>query len=78
MRVTVVGIGAIGRAWTISFLRAGHEVRVWDSMPGAVDDARKLIEIILPDLAKNDLLNGRDPAEFMANMKSFALARRGP
>jgi len=71
MRVTVVGIGAIGRAWSISFLRAGHEVRVWDKAPGVVDDARKLIEIILPDLVKNDLLNGRDPADVVGNMKPF-------
>lgn len=72
MRVTVVGIGAIGRAWTISFLRAGHEVRVWNRTAGAVDDARRLIEAVLPDLARNDLLDGRDPEELMERMSASA------
>jgi L-gulonate 3-dehydrogenase len=70
MQIAVVGIGAIGRAWTIVFLRAGHKVCVWDKASGSTDKARKLIEDVLPDLAKNDLLNGRDPADVMQNMHS--------
>ena len=72
VRVTIVGIGAIGRAWTISFLRAGCEVRIWDQFEGAVADAQKIIPTILPDLARNNLLNGRDPADVMRNMRSFS------
>jgi L-gulonate 3-dehydrogenase len=72
MRVVIIGIGAIGRAWTISFLRAGHEVRVWNKTPEKIDDARKLIEAILPDLAANDLLNGRDPAAMMRSLTACA------
>ncbi len=71
MRVTIVGIGAIGRAWTISFLRAGHEVRVWNKTPGKIDEARRLIEAVLPDLARHDLLNGHEPAALLANMSGF-------
>ena len=70
MRIAVIGIGAIGRAWTISFLRAGFEVAVWNRTPEAIDAARKLIADILPDLARNDLLNGREPAELMHNMRA--------
>lgn len=72
MRIAVIGIGAIGRAWTISFLRAGCEVTVWNRTPEAVDAARRLIETILPDLARNDLLDGREPGELMRNMRSAA------
>ncbi len=72
MRVAVVGIGAVGRAWTISFLRAGHEVRVWNRTAGAVEGARGLIEAVLPDLARNDLLDGRDPADMLRNMTPCA------
>ena len=72
MQVAVVGVGAIGRAWTISFLRAGHEVRVWDKIPGVVAEARELIEGVLPDLAKSDLLNNQDPATIMANLASVS------
>jgi 3-hydroxyacyl-CoA dehydrogenase len=72
VRVTIVGIGAIGRAWTISFLRAGCEVRIWDQIESAAHDAQKIIQAILPDLARNNLLNGRDPADLMRNMRSFS------
>lgn len=72
MRVAIIGIGAIGRAWTISFLRAGHDVRIWNKSPERIDEARKLIEAVLPDLAKHDLLDGRDPADMMRNMTRCA------
>ena len=30
LQVAVVGVGLIGRAWTITFARAGRHVRLWD------------------------------------------------
>jgi L-gulonate 3-dehydrogenase len=36
-KVAIVGAGFIGRAWAISFARAGHSVALWDgdeSAPG--------------------------------------------
>lgn len=33
--VAIVGSGFIGRAWAISFARAGHAVRMWDQSPAA-------------------------------------------
>ncbi|MDZ5697457.1 3-hydroxyacyl-CoA dehydrogenase [Chelativorans sp. M5D2P16] len=67
MKIAVVGIGAIGRAWAISFMRAGFEVKVWNNTPGRMDAARELIEQILPDLHEADLLNGLTPTEAMRN-----------
>ena len=30
-KVTIIGSGFIGRAWAITFARAGHQVVLWDS-----------------------------------------------
>ena len=57
-RVAVIGSGFIGRAWTISFARAGCEVALWDQDREAPGKALAYIERLLPDLEANDLLNG--------------------
>jgi L-gulonate 3-dehydrogenase len=57
-RVTVVGTGFVGRAWAISFARAGCEVALWDRDKEAPSKALAYIERLLPDLEANDLLNG--------------------
>src|ERR1700730_11308366 len=57
-RVTVVGTGFVGRAWAISFARAGCEVALWDRDKEAPSKALSYIERLLPDLEANDLLNG--------------------
>jgi L-gulonate 3-dehydrogenase len=57
-RVTVVGTGFVGRAWAISFARAGCEVALWDRDKEAPSKALAYIGRLLPDLEANDLLNG--------------------
>ena len=69
MKIAIVGIGAIGRAWTISFMRAGHDVAVWNQTPARVEEARELILQILPDLQAANLLGGRTPDEVMENFQ---------
>jgi 3-hydroxyacyl-CoA dehydrogenase len=69
MKIAIVGVGAIGRAWTVSFLRAGHEVRAWDSSSACMDEARGVINRILVDLQQNDLLDGQRPADLVANLR---------
>jgi L-gulonate 3-dehydrogenase len=61
-KVAVVGAGLIGRAWAISFARAGHEVALTDAESGAVDQALAFIDAALVELARHDLLNGAAPA----------------
>lgn len=56
-RVGIVGTGFIGRAWAISFARAGHSVTLWDARPEAPAAALAYIEALLPDLAANGLLD---------------------
>lgn len=58
-RVAIVGAGLIGRAWAITFARAGHEVRLWDPAPDAAAAALAYVRSVGEDLARNDLLNGR-------------------
>ena len=57
-KIAIVGSGFIGRAWAISFARAGYAIALWDETPGAVDKALAYIDMLLPDLAANQLLRG--------------------
>lgn len=68
MKIAIIGSGFIGRAWAISFARAGHEIRLWDSDPGAPARARAYIAGVLPDLAANDLLDGVAPEAVLARI----------
>lgn len=68
MKTAIIGSGFIGRAWAISFARAGHEVRLWDVDPLALPKALEFIADILPDLQANDLLNGEAPEAVMARL----------
>jgi L-gulonate 3-dehydrogenase len=62
MKIAVVGAGLIGRAWAISFARAGHEVALWDPDPNASAAAREAIAVRLPELAENGLLDEPEAA----------------
>ncbi len=68
----VIGSGFIGRAWAISFARAGSSVRLWDQADGAADKALNYIAGVLEDLAQNDLLNGATPATVLARITPAA------
>jgi 3-hydroxyacyl-CoA dehydrogenase len=61
MKVAIVGSGFIGRAWAISFARAGRDVALWDREPSATAQARDYIAGILSDLERNGLLGGQAP-----------------
>ena len=56
-RVAIIGTGFIGRAWAISYARAGHEVTLWDGRQDAPADALAYIDALLPDLAAHFLLD---------------------
>jgi len=69
-KVAIIGSGFVGRAWAISFARAGHDVALWDADPAAPAAAIGFIDAILPDLAANDLLDGHAPAEVRARLRA--------
>ena len=71
-KIAIVGCGFIGRAWAISFARAGYVVAMWDEQPGAVEKAIHYIEALLPDLAGEDLLRGADAAAVRDRMRAAA------
>ena len=69
-KIAIVGSGFIGRAWAISFARAGHAVALWDAQAGAVDSALTYIDMLLPDLAGENLLRGASVAEIRGRMRA--------
>ncbi len=71
-KFAIVGAGFIGRAWAISFARAGHEVELWDQDGEAPDKALAYIDSLLPELAKLDLLNGNSAEQVRKRMCGVA------
>jgi L-gulonate 3-dehydrogenase len=69
-RVAVVGSGFIGRAWAITFARAGHDVALWDQDPEAPHRAIDFIASVAPDLAANNLLGGATPEALLARLRA--------
>ena len=67
-KVAIVGSGFIGRAWAITFARAGNQVALWDEVKDAPGRAVDFVRDALPDLAANDLLNGRTPEAVLAEI----------
>ena len=47
-KVAIVGSGFIGRAWAISFARAGHDIALWDADPAAPAAALAFVDAVLP------------------------------
>lgn len=68
MRTAIIGAGLVGRAWAISFARAGHEVRLWDRDPAALSAALAFADGVLPALAAQGLLRGSEPSAVRALM----------
>jgi L-gulonate 3-dehydrogenase len=71
-RVAVIGSGFVGRAWAISFARAGCDVALWDQDKAAPGKALAYVERILPDLEAYDLLNGNAASEVAARIRVSA------
>ena len=71
-KVAIIGSGFVGRAWAISFARAGHDIALWDSDPAAPARAISFIDSVLPDLAAHELLAGRSPEDVRARLSGVA------
>jgi L-gulonate 3-dehydrogenase len=68
-KVAVIGSGFVGRAWAISFARAGNAVALWDQDKDAPSKALAYIEKLLPELEANDLLNGSSASEVATRIR---------
>ncbi len=75
-RVAMIGTGFIGRAWAITFARAGHEVALWDQAEDAPARAIEFITSVLPDLATNGLLGNATPPALLARSPTPITCRR--
>jgi 3-hydroxyacyl-CoA dehydrogenase len=71
-KIAIIGSGFIGRAWAISFARAGHDIVLWDADARAPAAALAYIDTVLPDLAANDLLGGQEPARIRGRMSGVS------
>jgi len=69
-KVAIVGSGFIGRAWAISYARAGHRVVLWDQDGEAPAKALDYIDGVLGTLEQNGLLDGNSPSEVRARMSA--------
>jgi len=70
VKVAIIGSGFIGRAWAISYARAGHDITLWDIEADAPTKAVAYIEGVLGDLAENDMLNGQSPGDILARLST--------
>ncbi len=59
-KIAIVGSGVIGRGWIILFAKAGYDVHVFDTMPGAVSAALERVHASLHDLEQLDYVNDAD------------------
>ena len=78
--IAIVGAGLVGRAWAIAFARGGHEVRIYDEVRGAAEEASQFAASALSALAEEDLLDGQTTAEVSRRLKvvdSLAAALAG-
>lgn len=69
-RVAIIGSGFIGRAWAISYARAGNDVVLWDQEAGAPARALDYIDGVLGALDELDLLKGNSPADVRGRMSA--------
>jgi len=70
--IALVGTGLVGRAWSISFARAGHQVRLFDEGAGLAEKARAFAAEMLPLLAAEDLLDGQRADDVAARIRIAA------
>ena len=56
--VAIIGGGSIGTGWAIAFAVGGHDVRVFDSDPERLVDARQEVLDRLDGLEEFGLLSG--------------------
>jgi 3-hydroxyacyl-CoA dehydrogenase len=71
-KVSLVGCGLVGSAWSLVFARAGFDVTIFDQVASSVQSALDFVKTFAPALAAQDLLNGQDPATVLARLKPAA------
>jgi len=70
--IAIVGAGLVGRAWAISFARAGHQVRLYDETSRAAGTAKDFAAEALPMLEAEGLLDEKKAADVLAHISVVA------
>src|SRR5262245_13426050 len=60
-KMALVGGGLTGQAWAVVFVRAGHEVVMYDASPMVIDGAEAAIAGRLDELARFGLIEEVEP-----------------
>ena len=68
-KIAVVGSGLIGRAWAISFARAGYEISLYDRVAGAAEKAITFAREMAAPLESEGLLEGQSADDLAARIK---------
>jgi L-gulonate 3-dehydrogenase len=71
-KIAIIGSGLIGRAWAISFARAGHEIRLYDQVAGAAEKAIAFARDMAAPLEAEGLLDGQSADQLVARIKPAA------
>ncbi len=74
-KIAVIGSGLIGRAWAISFARAGNDVSLYDQGAGAAEKAVAFAREMAAPLEAEDLLDGQSADEVVARIRPAASLR---
>jgi 3-hydroxyacyl-CoA dehydrogenase len=68
-KTAIIGCGLIGRAWALSFARAGHSVALWDEDGSQSAGALSFLAEIASELERYDLLNSQSPGTVIARLQ---------
>jgi 3-hydroxyacyl-CoA dehydrogenase len=71
-KIAIIGSGLIGRAWAISFARAGHEIRLYDQVAGAAEKAIAFARDMAAPLEAEGLLEGQSADQLVARIRPAA------
>lgn len=71
-KIAVIGSGLIGRAWAISFARAGNDVSLYDQGAGAAEKAVAFAREMAAPLEAEGLLDGQSADEVVARIRPAA------
>lgn len=74
-KIAVIGSGLIGRAWAISFARAGNDVSLYDQGAGAAEKAVAFACEMAAPLEAEGLLDGQSADEVVARIRPAASLR---
>src|SRR5256885_3617288 len=68
--IAIVGSGLVGRAWAITFARAGHDVRLYDEAAGQAEKAIAFAREMAKPLESEGLLEGQSADQVIARIKA--------